>query len=239
MSYTKNNPHPSHVAIIMDGNRRWALSRGQEIFMGHDRGAENVIDIVKAAIDCQIKHLTLFALSTENIKRPKIEVKMLKEVIQRNLSLSTMDDMIKSDIRFKVVGDITILDQKTQDRISYLEESTLKNNGLHLSLCINYSGKMDFLHAALEIALKVKNENINLENITCQTIYDSLASKGLPDVDLLIRTSGEMRISNFLLWQLAYAELFFCKKLWPDFTKEDLIEAIEHYKLRDRRHGSN
>lgn len=231
----KNNL-PRHIAIIMDGNKRWARLKGLSSVMGHRAGIDAARRITEACVSLNIPILTLYTFSTENWQRPKKEVdilmRMLKEFLRKEL-----DVLKKNNIRLNLFGRMNGLPNSVKEILSLSQESTRSNSKLVLNLALNYSGRQEIVDAVKKIADSVRKGIYKLDDIDETLISNNLYSAGLPDPDLLIRTSGEMRISNFLLWQISYSELYITKKLWPDFTAEDLKLAIESYQGRDRRFG--
>ena len=227
------NDVPSHVAIILDGNGRWAKKRNMPRTFGHAEGSKNVERICRAASELGIKYLTLYAFSTENWKRSEDEVselmRLLKNYLKDSLKLAKNNNM-----RVRVIGDRTPLAPDLVEAIVKLEEESKAYDGLNLIIALNYGGRDEIVRCYK----RLYEEGIDPENITESLVSDSLDTKGIPDPDLLIRTSGEQRLSGFLLWQLSYAELYFTDVLWPDFSKDDLEKALEYYKNRDRRFGN-
>lgn len=227
---------PKHIAIIMDGNRRWARERGLDPKQGHKEGAKTLEKIVRYANKIGLEYITVYAFSTENWKRSEDEVGALMILLQRYL-----DDYSKradtENIKVKVLGDITRLSEGMQKSIKKCMERTKNNTGVTFNIALNYGGRNEILSAVKNIAYEVKNGNINVEEITEDTISNNLYTAGEPDPDLLIRTSGELRLSNFLLWQLAYTEFLFIDKHWPDFSEEDIDMAIEVFQKRNRKFG--
>ena len=227
---------PRHVAIIMDGNGRWALAHSLPRTEGHRRGADAVKQTVRACLDLNIDYLTLFAFSSENWKRPKAEVQTLMGLLRFYLR-SEIDALIKSDIRLRVIGDRQALEQDIQKLIHFAEDRTKENSRLNLTVALNYGGRREILLAVRAMVRDATIGELDLECISEKHFEERLETHGIPDPDLLIRTSGECRLSNFLLWQCAYSELVFVETLWPDFGKEDLISAIEDFHGRERRYG--
>ena len=227
---------PNHVAIILDGNGRWAKSKGMPRNYGHVQGAKTVEVICEEAYKMGIQYLTVYAFSTENWNRPKDEVDALMKLL-RNYMKTCLSTAKKNRMCVRVLGDKTGLDEDIRQRIAELEESTKNNDGLHFQIALNYGGRDEIVRAVKEIAGKVKEGDLDPSDITEQYLSDMLDTKGLPEPDLLIRTCNEQRISNFLLWQLAYTEFYFTPVAWPDFSKEELIKAVEAYNHRDRRYG--
>ena len=227
---------PKHIAIIMDGNRRWAKERGIETRLGHKEGAETLKRIAKYANLIGIKYLTVYAFSTENWKRTKEEVGALMGLLQMYVA-NFLKDPDFENIKINILGDISKLDKGLQNSIEKAIETTKNNTGLTLNVAFNYGGRDEITKAMKKIAEKVQNKEILIENIDEQLVSDNLYTAGQPEPDLLIRPGGEKRISNYLLWQLAYAEFLFIDKYWPDFTEKDLDEAIEIYESRNRKFG--
>ena len=230
------NGYPEHIVIIMDGNRRWARKQNLAVKEGHKRGAETLEKIAKYCNKIGIKYLTVYAFSTENWKRSKEEVGALMLLLKNYLSdFSKRADT--ENIKIKVLGDISPLDKGLQKSIEKAIERTKANTGLTLNIAFNYGGRDEITRAVKAIATKVKNNEINIDDIDEQLISDNLYTKNQPDPDLLIRTSGEIRTSNFLPWQLAYTEFCFVEKYWPDFEEGDLLETIHIYQKRNRKFG--
>ena len=227
---------PKHTAIIMDGNGRWAEQKGMPRIFGHQNGVSAVRKIVEAANKFKIKYLTLFTFSLENWDRPQSEVDTLMGLLVQTLE-DEFEEMQKNNIKLNAIGQLDTLPDDVRDKLYSITESTKNNSGMTLTLALSYGGKQEIFKAVKEISDKVKNDIISLDNFDDSLINDHLYTKDLPDVDLLIRTSGEQRISNFLLWQIAYAELYFTDVYWPDFTEEDLEKAIVEYQNRERRFG--
>lgn len=227
---------PRHVAVILDGNGRWAKSKGMPRNYGHAQGSKNVEKICEEAWRMGIKYLTVYAFSTENWSRPKDEVDALMKLL-RNYMKTCLKTAAKNDMKVRVIGDKTRLDDDIRSRIAELEEATKNNGGLNFQIALNYGSRDEIVRAVQRIAEDVRVGKMEPEDITSEVISSYLDTHDIPDPDLLIRTSGEERLSNFLLWQLAYSEFYFTDVLWPDFTKEDLVKAIEQYNARDRRYG--
>lgn len=228
---------PDHVAIIMDGNGRWAQSRGLPRLAGHKQGAEIVENIVRMASEKGIRYLTLFAFSTENWQRPTDEVNGLMGMLRMYLSSKTAE-MHKNNVRLKVIGARDNLSADVVTSIEAAEKLTANNDGITVIVAFNYSGKWDITQATQRIAMAVQDGSINADTVDDGTVTDYLCTAGIPDPDLIIRTSGEMRISNFLLWQGAYSEYFFTDCHWPDFNETVLDQALASYQQRERRYGS-
>ena len=227
---------PKHIAIIMDGNGRWAKKRNKNRNYGHRAGGKSVKKIVKACTELGIKNLTLYAFSTENWNRPKLEIDFLMKLLLTSLN-EELETLIKNNIKFKIIGNLEKLPKKLKSYLIKVTKKTQNNKKMTLTIALSYGGRKEIVDAIQVIGDKVKNNLISPKNIDESVINQHLYTHYLPDVDLLIRTSGEKRISNFLLWQIAYAELYFTKKLWPDFSTEDLYEAIVNYQKRERRFG--
>ena len=227
---------PNHVAIIMDGNGRWAEQKGMPREFGHQNGVRSVKKIVEVANKHKVKYLTLFAFSIENWERPSYEVETLMRLLVETLR-DEFEDLFKNNIRLNAIGDVKSLPNEVRYELDSIINNTKDNTGMTLTLALSYGGKQEIFNAVKEISEKVKNEIICLDNFDDSIINEHLYTKNLPDVDLLIRTSGEQRISNFLLWQIAYAELYFSETYWPDFSEEDFTDAIIEYQKRERRFG--
>ncbi len=227
---------PKHVAIIMDGNGRWAKQKGMLRAFGHENGTKSVREVVETSAKLGIANVTLYAFSTENWNRPKLEVKTLMKLLISSLKkeIKTLQD---NDIKLAAIGNLSMLPEKVHHELNEVINATADNSRMTLTLALSYGSREELTHAIKEISTKVKNNIISVENIDDSIINKHLYTQNLPDVDLLIRTSGEQRISNFLLWQIAYAELYFTNVLWPDFRKEDLYKAIIEYQKRERRFG--
>jgi undecaprenyl diphosphate synthase len=227
---------PKHIAIIMDGNGRWAKKRGFARTFGHENGANAVREIVEGCAELGVKNLTLYAFSTENWKRPKFEIQTLMRLLISSLKkeIKTLQD---NNIKLNTIGNLDNLPSKVHKELLDVMDKTKQNTRMTLTIALSYGSREELVSVFKELAFKVKNNIISIENIDDSIINEHLYTRNLPDVDLLIRTSGEQRISNFLLWQIAYAELYFTNTLWPDFTKEDLNHAIIEYQKRERRFG--
>ena len=227
---------PKHIAIIMDGNGRWAKGRGKMRVFGHRKGVKAVREAIEGAAEVGVEYLTLYAFSTENWNRPKLEVDALMSLL-----LSSLKDEFKTlqenNIKLEVIGDISKLPKRNQKELQQVIEKTKSNDRMTLVLALNYGSKVEIVDAVKTISEQVKNGELEISDISEDLISSNLYTSNMPDVDLLIRTSGESRISNFLLWQIAYAELFFLEKLWPDFDRADLFETIVNYQNRERRFG--
>jgi undecaprenyl diphosphate synthase len=232
----KRGAIPNHIAVIMDGNGRWAKKKGLPRVAGHHEGVNSVRDIVEACGQTGIKYLTLYTFSTENWNRPKDEVSILMRLLLSSLH-DECDNLHKNNVRLKTIGDFSALPHDVQDEFLDSIELTKHNTGLTLVLALSYSGRWDISYAVKKIADEVKEGKLTPEMITDDIISKHLSTKGIPDPDLLIRTSGELRISNFLLWQLAYSEMYVTDILWPDFRRKELYDAIESFQNRERRFG--
>lgn len=227
---------PQHIAIIMDGNGRWAKEKGEDRLYGHYHGVESVKNIVEGCAELEIKYLTLYAFSTENWDRPQYEVMGLMELLVSTIR-NEAEALNKNNIRLHVIGDLSMLPGSVNKELNEALEITKNNSGLNLIMALSYSGRWEILNAVKKIAMSVKSGELDLDKITQETLQEHLVTAGFPDPELMIRTSGEHRISNFLLYQLAYAELYFTNVRWPDFRKENLYEAIIDYQGRQRRYG--
>ena len=227
---------PRHIAIIMDGNGRWAKQKGLLRAIGHENGTKAVREVVEACAEINVPFLTLYAFSTENWNRPKLEVELLMKLLVSSLKkeIKTLQD---NDIKLNAIGNLEALPKKVHKELLDVIENTKGNSRMTLTLALSYGSREEIIKTVKEISLKVKNNLISRDAIDESVINNHLYTRNLPDVDLLIRTSGEQRISNFLLWQLAYAELYFTDTLWPDFTKTHLFEALLNYQNRERRFG--
>lgn len=231
-----SNQPPTHVAIIMDGNGRWAKERGLPRIEGHRRGVESVHDVVTAARDLKIKYLTLYAFSKENWERPRPEVNFLMTLLSDYLD-SELKKMKTNGIRLQVIGKIDRLPRAIQEKILRNIEETKNETQLFLTLALSYSSRVEILEATKRLCRRVKSGELDVEKITESDFRAELDTAGIPDPDLLIRTSGELRVSNFLLWQISYTELYVSDKLWPDFHEAELVAAVEEFHRRERRFG--
>jgi undecaprenyl diphosphate synthase len=230
------NNLPQHIAVIMDGNGRWAKKQGAKRIFGHRNAVEAIRQTTEACAELGIKHLSLYDFSTENWKRPKIEVRGLMELLVSTIKKET-PILTKNNVRLTSIGDVAALPDNCQQELKDSVELTRNNNGLNLILALSYSGRWEIIKAVKDLLKDVKKDAIGLEDINYNLFSDYLCTKDIPDPELLIRTSGEMRISNFFLWQIAYTELYITDILWPDFRKEHLYEAIVAYQKRERRFG--
>ncbi|HSP83293.1 MAG TPA: isoprenyl transferase [Gillisia sp.] len=227
---------PKHISIIMDGNGRWAKQKGFLRAFGHEEGTKAVRDVVEGSAELGIEFLTLYAFSTENWNRPKREVDTLMRLLVTSLK-KEIKTLMENNIQLKAIGNLDSLPKKAQRELQEVMSKTENNQRMTLTLALSYGSREEMMHMVRDISEKVKNNEISPEAIDESIINQHLYTRNLPDVDLLIRTSGEQRISNFLLWQIAYAELYFTPILWPDFRREDLYEAIYNYQTRERRFG--
>jgi undecaprenyl diphosphate synthase len=227
---------PRHIAVIMDGNGRWAKKQGKLRIFGHENGVVSVRETAEAAAELGVEYLTLYAFSTENWKRPRLEVEALMKLLLRtiNIEIKTLNE---NNIRLRAIGDINSLSSDVRKRLLKAIDQTKNNTRMNLVLALSYSSHYEIVEAVKQISAKHKNNEIELDDINESLISNHLFTKDFPDPELLIRTSGEFRISNFLLWQLAYSEIYITPKLWPDFRKEDLYEAIVNFQCRERRFG--
>ena len=227
---------PKHIAIILDGNGRWAKKKGMPRNYGHAQGSKNVERICEDAYKLGVKYLTVYAFSTENWKRPQDEVDALMNLL-RNYMKTCLKTAEKNRMRVRVLGDKTALDEDIRIRIAELEEATKNNDGLNFQIALNYGSRDEMIRAMKKMCADCKEGNLELDEINESLFETYLDTNDIPDPDLMIRTSGEQRLSNYLLWQLAYSEFYFTDVLWPDFTKEELVKAIEYFNGRDRRFG--
>lgn len=227
---------PRHIAIIMDGNGRWAQEKGEDRLFGHLHGVESVRNIVEGCAELGIEYLTLYAFSTENWDRPAYEVSGIMELLVDTIR-KEVPTLNKNNIRLHVIGDMNMLPEAARQELKEALEETAENTGLNLVMALSYSSRWELVNAVKQIALDVKAGVMDAENITQDTLQKYLSTSGFPDPELMIRTSGEFRISNFLLYQLAYAELYFTNTRWPDFRKDNLYEAIVDFQNRERRFG--
>lgn len=227
---------PQHIAIIMDGNGRWAKQQGQMRTFGHQEGVKAVKDVIEGAGEAGVKFVTLYTFSTENWKRPKYEIDALMELLVDSIHKET-DTLLEKEIKLMAIGDLNALPGDCKQQLEETIAKTAQNNKMTIILALSYSARWEIVQATRLIAQKVKNGELKVEDINEEVVSNALCTADIPDPELLIRTSGELRISNYLLWQIAYSELYFSPKLWPDFNKEDLFEAIIDYQKRERRFG--
>ncbi|MEI8377979.1 MAG: isoprenyl transferase [bacterium] len=226
-----------HIAIIMDGNRRWAKERNLPTAAGHQKGVESLKNVVRLADSFGIKYITVYAFSTENWKRTQEEVSFLMNLLYKTLK-NEINEMMKEGVKIKIIGDLETLDKKLKDILHNSMEKSKDNTGVNLQIAINYGSQHEILAAVKNIAQKVKNEELTLDEITTATISDNLYTKGIPDPDILVRTGGEQRISNYLLWQIAYSEIYVTEKFWPEYDKTELEKTVEEFARRSRRFGA-
>ena len=227
---------PQHIAIIMDGNGRWAKEKGKLRVFGHRNGVQSVRDVVEGAAELGIKYITLYTFSSENWNRPKLEVSAIMELMISTIN-KEINNFMKNNIRLNAIGDLEMLPRKAYTELTGAIKKTAQNTGITLTLALSYSSRREIVQAAKNIAEKVQKGELSVADIDEETFENNLYTSGMPAPELMIRTSGESRISNYLLWQIAYAELYFTPKLWPDFRREDLFEAIIDYQKRERRFG--
>lgn len=227
-----------HIAIIMDGNGRWAKKRGMPRTFGHKKGAENVVKITRAMKESGVKYLTLYAFSTENWQRSKDEVDALMQLLNEYLD-KELKEIMDNNVRIVFIGERYMLSDSIQAKMTFLEKESEKNTDLTLCIALSYGSRQEILSAVKKIAAKVKEGSMDISQITQDAFSEELYTKEIPDPDVLIRTSGEQRISNYLLWQSAYTELFFTNTLWPDFGKDELWDIINKFNQRERRYGKN
>lgn len=230
------DPTPDHIAIIMDGNGRWARKQGLPRIAGHKEGVSSIVKIVKAAVKYKVKVLTLYAFSTENWKRPRAEVEFILKLPKQFLDIY-LPELISNNVRINVIGDMELLPDYTRDAVLYAMERTQHNDGLQLNFALNYGSRNEILHAVKEMVADLQETKLSIEEIDEQVFSKYLYTKDLPDPDLLIRTGGEKRLSNFLLWQSAYSEFWYTDVLWPDFSEKEFLLAINDYRQRNRRYG--
>jgi undecaprenyl diphosphate synthase len=227
---------PKHIAIIMDGNGRWAKQQGQMRTFGHQEGVKAVKDVIEGAAEAGVKYVTLYTFSTENWKRPQYEIDALMELLVDSIHKET-GTLLEKGIKLLAIGDLDALPQSCRDQLQETITSTETCDKMTIILALSYSARWEIINATKKIAEKIKKGELAVEDINEELFNNALCTANLPDPELLIRTSGELRISNYLLWQIAYSELYFSPKLWPDFTREDLFEAIIDYQQRERRFG--
>ena len=227
---------PQHIAIIMDGNGRWAKEKGKLRIFGHHNGVLSVRDVVEGSCDVGLKYLTLYTFSSENWNRPKLEVMAIMELMVSTIH-KEIDNFMKKNVRLNAIGDLTMLPDRAYKELKNAIDKTAGNTGLVLTLALSYSSRREIVNAVKQIATRVQAGTLSVDDIDEDVFGSNLYTGNMPDPELLIRTSGENRISNYLLWQIAYAELYFTTKLWPDFRKEDLFEAILDFQKRERRFG--
>ncbi len=237
MTHINSKQLPEHVAIIMDGNGRWAKRQGLNRIRGHQRGADTVREIVTFSREIGIRWLTLYAFSEENWKRPALEVQALMKLLNRFLK-NELKEMQENGIRLKTIGRTARLPKSTRQILQDTIEKTSSNSDMTLTLALSYGGRQEILDAILKIVSQIQENKISASDITEKLVSNSLYTSGMPDPDLLIRTSGEYRISNFLLWQISYSEIYITPTLWPDFGENEYVKALRDYQMRDRRFGA-
>ena len=231
------NQLPVHIAIIMDGNGRWAKKRLLNRIKGHEKGSKTVRTVVRCCREIGIRYLTLYAFSTENWQRPKKEVNALMVLLVRFLQ-SELNELVENNIRLRVIGQVDRLPSEVRNALQETMAATKDKTGMDLILALSYGGRAEIVAMVQTLADKIKRGLVEPESITAEMVADHLYTRDIPDPDLLIRTSGEMRISNFLLWQIAYSEIFVTPTLWPDFSKDELLQILQHYQRRERRFGA-
>lgn len=231
-----NTNTPKHIAIIMDGNGRWAKKQGLPRIAGHKEGISSIVKVVKTAVKYDVKVLTLYAFSTENWKRPRAEVEFILKLPKQFLDIY-LPELMSNNVRINVIGDMELLPDYTRDAVLYAMERTQHNDGLQLNFALNYGSRNEILHAVKEMVADLQETKLSIEEIDEQVFSKYLYTKDLPDPDLLIRTGGEKRLSNFLLWQSAYSEFWYTDVLWPDFSEKEFLLAINDYRQRNRRYG--
>jgi len=227
---------PAHIAIIMDGNGRWAKKRLLNRVSGHEKGSDAVRIVVRACREIGVSYLTLYAFSTENWQRPRFEVEALMSLLKRFLE-SEQNEMVENNIRLRVIGQVDRLPEKVQEALHQTMKATRDNTAMTLILALSYGGRAEIVRMVQEVANKIRHGEVDPDSITAEMVADHLYTRDIPDPDLLIRTSGEMRISNFLLWQIAYTEIFVTPTLWPDFNRDELLQILKEYQSRERRFG--
>lgn len=227
---------PEHIAIIMDGNGRWAKKRGMPRFAGHKEGIATVVKIVKAAVECKVRVLTLYTFSTENWKRPKAEIDFILRLPKEFLRIY-LPDLIANNVRIEAIGEIATLPATTREAVQNAIDRTRDNDGLLLNIALNYGSRHEILDAMKKVLSDIHNENLSMDDLDEQRFSRYLYTAGMSEPDLLIRTGGEKRLSNFMLWQLAYTEFWFTDVLWPDFSEKDFLLALKEYGQRKRRYG--
>ncbi|MBP5504217.1 MAG: isoprenyl transferase [Bacteroidales bacterium] len=227
---------PQHVAVIMDGNGRWAALRGKDRLEGHSQGAKSARAVVEAAAEIGVKYITLYAFSMENWNRPQTEVAGLMSLLIHSIA-SQLGDLIKNNIRLKIIGDTSLLPADVYTQVNDAVVKSQQNTGLTVVIALSYGSRYEILNATKQLLHKYQEQPFDIDSITEQDFSNYLYTKDIPDPELLVRTSGELRISNFLLWQISYSELYFTDVLWPDFSKEDFFEAVYQYQQRERRFG--
>lgn len=233
---TPEESTPDHIAIIMDGNGRWAQKRGLPRIAGHKEGTSTIVKVVKSAVKYKVKVLTLYAFSTENWKRPKNEVEFILKLPKEFLNIY-LPELIENNVRINVIGDMELLPNYTRESVQYAIDRTRHNDGLQLNFALNYGSRHEILKAVKEMIADINDTKLSVDEVDEQQFSKYLYTKDMPDPDLMIRTGGEQRLSNFLLWQSAYSEFWYTDVLWPDFSEEDFLLALEDYRQRNRRYG--
>ncbi len=233
----KTRETPQHIAIIMDGNGRWAKQRGLPRLAGHRAGADSVREVMKACLELNVKYLTLYAFSSENWNRPEKEVTALMSLLEQFLA-NKLDDLVRLNVRLRAIGQVDRLPNSTREKIAEIEQATQHHQAMTLVLALSYGGREDIINAAKQLAEDALRGEILPSAFDAELFASKLHTAGMPDPDLLIRTSGEMRVSNFLLWQISYTEMVIVKKFWPEFREGDLFAAVDEYRKRHRRFGS-
>jgi len=227
---------PAHIAIIMDGNGRWAKKRLLNRISGHEKGSDTVRTVVRTCREIGVPYLTLYAFSTENWQRPQFEVEALMTLLKKFLE-SEQNEMVENNIRLRVIGQVDRLPEKVQEVLHQTMKATRDNTAMTLILALSYGGRAEIVRMVQEVVNKIRHGEVDPDSITAEMVADHLYTRDIPDPDLLIRTSGEMRISNFLLWQIAYTEIFVTPTLWPDFSRDELLQILKDYQSRERRFG--
>ena len=233
---TPEESTPDHIAIIMDGNGRWAQKRGLPRIAGHKEGTSTIVKVVKSAVKYKVKVLTLYAFSTENWKRPKNEVEFILKLPKEFLNIY-LPELIENNVRINVIGDMELLPNYTRESVQYAIDRTRHNDGLQLNFALNYGSRHEILNAVKDMIADINDTKLSVDEVDEQQFSKYLYTKDMPDPDLMIRTGGEQRLSNFLLWQSAYSEFWYTDVLWPDFSEEDFLLALEDYRQRNRRYG--
>lgn len=228
---------PSHIAVIVDGNRRWAKEQNKSVNFGHKKGGENISNLCKWCIKYKIKYLTLYCLSVENLNRSELELKFLFRFFKTNMSKSNLEKYHKNGVNVNIVGDNTLLPKDIVKCIEKVKNNQIKKPKLQLQICFGYSGRNEIINATKEIVKKIEDKQLTIDEINEQNFSSCLFTKDIPDIDLMIRTGGDLRISNFLLWKLSYAELYFCDKYFPAFDEKDFLLALYNFQNRIRRYG--
>lgn len=232
----KENQIPKHVAIIMDGNGRWAKKQSKPRVFGHQKGADRLQEVMETAQEIGVKYLTLYAFSKENWQRPEDEIQFLMELLSKYID-HKLPELKKNNVVFKTIGDLKDMPSIVQEKLAKAQAETSSNTGLHVVFALSYSSRYEITNACKEIAEKIKAGDLSIDQVDEATVSAHLYTKDIPDPDLLIRTSGEFRISNFLLWQISYSEIYITEKCWPEFSSAEFLKAIQDYQKRERRYG--